>query len=91
MSKQLTPRTRTQEQAYVQALGYAWGRKDASEDRKDMILDSQAYATFHSMVEELGGFRYTLQNSYNYFRMLTLPEQEAYGNQWRRAPHALAN
>lgn len=87
-------RTRKQENKYGQALGYAWGRKDASNGRRDMILDSGAFATFYSMLEDLGGHHRTLQDAYEYFRALKLEEQEAYGSVWMRAPyspHAMPN
>jgi hypothetical protein len=82
-------RTRIQENKYGQALGYAWGRKDGSEDRRDIILDSGAFATFYSMLEDLGGHHRTIQDAYAYFRALKLEEQKAYGDTWMRRPWSM--
>ena len=79
-------RTRKQENKYGQALGYAWGVKDYSTDTRDIVLDSAAFATYYSMVEDLGGFYQTLKAAYSYFRRLKGDEQEAYRTEWARRP-----
>jgi hypothetical protein len=84
-------RTRIQEMKYGQALGYAWGRKDASNAREDIVLDSGAFATFYSMLEDLGRHHrvMAIQDAYAYFRALKLEEQKAYGDTWMRRPWSM--
>jgi hypothetical protein len=82
-------RTRIQENKFGQAIGYAYGARDFSRDTKDLVLDVSAWATFYSMLEELGGHHRPLQDAYRYFRELTLGEQKAYGNEWQRRPWSL--
>lgn len=77
-------RTRIQENKYGQALGYAWGVKDYSSSLTDLTLDSAAFATFYSMLEEIGGHHRSLQDAYKYFRALTAGEQKAYATEWAR-------
>lgn len=88
-------RTRTQETLYCEALGYAWGRKDApSAARKALICDSLAFATFYAVYEEMTQHHRTIQEAYEYFHLLKLEEQKAYGTEWARlpySPHAAPN
>ena len=77
-------RTRIQENKFGQALGYAWGVKDYSQDLADLILESAAFATFYSMLEEMTGHHKPIQDAYKYFRDLSLREQKAYGSEWQR-------
>lgn len=76
-------RTRIQEMKYGNALGYAWGVKDYSRATKDIILDSGAFATYYSMLEEVDKHR-PIQDAYKYFRELPLAQQRAYGTEWQR-------
>lgn len=82
-------RTRTQENRYGQALGYAWRVKDYSRETKDLVLDSQAFAAFYSLYEEKVGHHRPLQDAYKYFRELKLEEQKAYDTEWQRRPWSM--
>ena len=91
-------RTRIQEMKFGQALGYAWGVKDYSRATKDLILESAAFATFYSMLEELRsqdtfvrGVYYgsAIQDAYKYFRELTSEEQKEYATLWQRRPWSM--
>lgn len=86
-------RTRQQENKYNQALGYAAGRKDAtpyasSQSKRTLTTDTSAFATFYSMLEDLGGHHRTLNDAWEYFSALKLDEQKAYGTEWMRAPYS---
>lgn len=82
-------RTRTQENRYGQALGYAWGVKDFSIYTKDLILESAAFAAFWSVYEEEGGKHITIQDAYKFFRDLSAHEQKVYAQSWARRPWSM--
>lgn len=78
-------RTRSQDQKYNQALGYGWGRKDSPyAERKDWTADVGGFATYYSLYEDMTGHHQTLQDAWEYFRDLTLPEQAVYATKWMR-------
>lgn len=85
-------RTRQQENKFNQALGYAYGRKDATpyaseQSKRTLTMDVGSFATFYSMLEELGGHHRTLVDAWEYFSALRLDEQKAYGSEWMRAAY----
>jgi hypothetical protein len=87
----MSPRTPTQEVKYLQALGYAWGRKDATPCASTLTQDtlktgSQEFATFYSQYEEKVGTHLSLESAWAYFSTLSYDEQQAYYVTWRQEP-----
>ena len=89
-------RTRIQENKFCQALGYAWGAKDASKwmpqdsriRRLYVTADVLSFATFFAVYEEKVGAHITLEHAWEYFVELRLDEQKAYGTEWATLPYA---
>lgn len=85
-------RTYIQEIRYLQAIGYSWGRKDASDTstdkgRKALIVSTESFATFYAVYEDKVGHHKTLTQAWDYFADLKLDEQAAYGRQWVTLPY----
>jgi hypothetical protein len=86
-------RTREQEMRYVMALGYAYGRKDATPYASDsatrtLLISSSDFATFYAMVKDLGGNSQPIDIVWQYFSSLTSEEQKAYGREWARMAYS---
>lgn len=87
----MSPRTPAQEVKYLQALGYAWGRKDATPLHSPLEQDtlktgSQEFATFYSQAEEKTGHRWELVHAWAYFSTLSYEEQQGYYVTWHQEP-----
>jgi hypothetical protein len=86
-------RTREQEQRYVMALGYAYGRKDATPYKSDaaartLLISSSDFATFYAMAKDLGGNNQPLDQIWEYFASIPSKEQKVYGREWMRMAYS---
>lgn len=80
-------RTRTQEMKYLQALGYAWGRKDgvshaSPECTRVLLTDSMAFAAWYAVNSE--GATHTLEDAFEHFLPLKMDEQKRLGRESQR-------
>lgn len=87
----MTARTPKEEVKFLQALGYAWGRKDATPYASAKAQDtlktgSVEFATFYVRTSEW----YTLEKAWDYFTKLTYDEQQAYYATWKMEPATYA-
>lgn len=82
-------RTREQEQRYVMALGYAYGRKDATPFNSDnstrtLLVGSMDFAAWYSIHGESG----TLEMGWEHFSTLNATEQRALARECARMAYS---
>ena len=83
-------RTRTQENMYLKALGYAWGRKDATpygsdSGRKAMVTGAMDFAAWYAATSTEDGTN--LEQAWQAFTQLSPQEQRKLAEEFMTLPH----
>jgi len=82
-------RTRIQETLYLEAMGYAWGRKDAQGvTTRELCAGSGEFASWYSLIQENTGEHHTLADAWRYFISLSNDDQRQLGTRNMRLAYS---